>query len=154
MTVSFQPMPEAASRLRDSRPRLAAEALRAAIRRDPTLETRYDAAQLRTFLRDCDQHVFQLEQALRDGRAAKMMAYVSTIVPVFRRRRVPLEDLETTLLGTLDAARAALPPAQADAAALLIEAGLAQLKRPRHLPGDRPRNRILQLLWKGAGILD
>ncbi len=154
VSVPSQPMPEAAARLRDDRPWLAAEALRAAIRRDPTLETRHDAVHFRRFLRDCDEHVFQLAQALGDGRAGPMAAYVSTIVPVFRRRRVPLEDLGTMLLGTLDAARVALPPAQAEAATLIVEAGLAQLERPRHLAGDRPRNPILQFLWKGAGILD
>jgi hypothetical protein len=150
----FQPMLEAAATLRDDRRTLAAEALRAAIRRDPTLGTRYDALQLRTFTRDCERHVQQLELALRRGRVGPVVEYVSTIVPVFRRRRVPLEDLGTMLLGTLDAAASALPPAARDAASMVMEAGLSQLERPRHLAGDRPRNPILQFLWKGAGILD
>ncbi len=148
------PMPEAGARLRTDRNRLAADALRAAISRDPSLGTRYGALQLSTFLRDCERHVQQLAFALEQGRATPVTEYVRTIIPVFRRRRVPLEDLATMLLGTLDAARSDLPPVEGDAADLVIEAGLARLERPRHLPGDRPRNPILQFLWKGAGILD
>ncbi len=151
---TFPPMPDAATRLRNGHGRLGAEALRAAVRRDPSFESRYDTVQFRTFLRDCDRHVLQLAQALERGLPGPMTEYVDTIVPVFRRRRVPLEDLGTMLLGTLDAARADLPPAEGDAASLVVEAALNQLERPRHLPGDRPRNPILQLLWKGAGILD
>jgi hypothetical protein len=147
-------MPEAAARLRNARARLAADALRAALARDPGLGTRYDADQLRTFLRDCERHVVQLALALEEGRVGRMTEYVDVIVPVFRRRRVPLEDLATMLLGTLDAAHAELSPAAGDAATRIVEAGLARLERPRHLPGDRPRNPILHFLWKGAGILD
>ncbi len=148
------PLPGAAARLRSGHARLAADALRAAISRDPSLPIRYDALHLSTFLRDCDRHVLQLAAALEEGRAAPLAEYVRTIIPVFRRRRVPLEDLATMLLGTLDAARSDLPPAEGDAADLVIEAGLARLERPRHLAGDRPRNPILQFIWKGAGILD
>ena len=151
---TFPPMPDAATRLRNGHSRLAAEALRSSVRRDPSFETRYDAVQYRTFLRDCDRHVLQLALALERGLPGPMTEYVDTIVPVFRRRRVSLEDLGTMLLGTVDAARADLPPAEGDAASLVIEAALNHLERPRHLPGDRPRNPILQLLWKGAGILD
>ncbi len=152
--VAFPPMPDGATRLSNGHGRLAAEALRASVRRDPSLETRYDALQFRTFLRDCDRHVLQLAQALERGLPGPMVEYVDTIVPVFRRRRVPLEDLGTMLLGTLDAARADLPPAEGDAVSVVVEAALNGLELPRHLPGDRPRNPILQLLWKGAGILD
>ncbi len=148
------PMPHAAVRLRIDHDRLAAAALRAAISRDPSLGMRYDALHLATFLRDCERHVLQLASALEEGRAAPVAEYVRTIIPVFRRRRVPLEDLATMLLGTLDAARSDLPPAEGAAADLVIEAGLARLERPRHLAGDRQRNPILQFLWKGAGILD
>jgi hypothetical protein len=153
-TVAFPPMGDAATRLRNGHGRLAAEALRASVRRDPTFETRYDILQFRTFLRDCDRHVLQLAQALDGGLPGPMTEYVDTIIPVFRRRRVPLEDLGTMLLGTVDAARADLPPAEGDAASLVVEAALNHLERPRHLAGDRPRNPILQFLWKGAGILD
>ena len=122
--------------------------------RDPSLGMRYDALHLSTFLRDCDRHVLQLASSLEEGRVAPLAEYVRTIIPVFRRRRVPLEDLATMLLGTLDAARSDLPPAEGGAADVVIEAGLARLERPRHLAGDRPRHPILQFIWKGAGILD
>ncbi len=148
------PMPDAATRLRNGRERLATEALVAAVRRDPTLEDRCDALQFRTFLRDMDRHILRLAVALEQGNVGPMTEYVGMLVPLFRRRRVPLEDFATMLLGVLDAARADLPRDEADAASQVIEAGLGQLERPRHLPGNRRRNPVLSLLWKGAGILD
>ncbi len=153
-TPTFARAPAAAARLREERRRLAADALRAAIARDPGLEMRHDAEQMRAFLRDCERHVLQLAFALERGTLTPVTEYVEMLVPVFRRRRVPLEDFACMLLGTLDAARAELPPADGDTAAQVIEAGLSQLERPRHLAGDRSRNPILQFLWKGAGILD
>ncbi|MGC8634022.1 MAG: hypothetical protein ACP5VP_05070 [Candidatus Limnocylindrales bacterium] len=150
----FPRLPEAAALLRAERARLGPEALAAAARRDPGLLERYTTSQLQTFLRDCDRHVLQLAAALDAGSVGPLAEYVRTIIPLYRRRHVPLEDLATILLGTLDACRAVLPPAGGDAAAIAIEAGLKRLERPRHLPGDRPRNPILQFFWKGAGILD
>ena len=152
--AAYPPMPDAATRLRNGRTRLAGEALIAAVRRDPTLEERYDALQFRTFLRDMDRHILRLALALEQGDVGPVTDYVGMLVPLYRRRRVPLEDFGTMLLGALDAARADLPGDEADAASLIIEAGLAQLERPRHLPGDKRRSPILSLLWKGAGILD
>ncbi len=154
VSAPLQSLPDAAMRLRDGSSALATEALRAALRRDPTLETRHGTPELRAFLRDCERHVIQLAQALEEGRPGPLADYVVTIVPVFRRRHVPLEDLGTILLGVLDAASARLTPPETEATARVIEAALAQIERPRHLPGNRRRNPILQLLWKGAGILD
>ena len=152
--AALSPMPEAATRLRDARARLAGAALVAATRRDPTLEERYDALQFRTFLRDMDRHILRLALALEQGGVGPFTEYVGTLVPVFRRRRVPLEDFATMLLGMLDAVSADLPRPEADAAARIVEEGLGHLERPRHLPGDRRRNPVLAFLWKGAGVLD
>jgi hypothetical protein len=154
VSSTFPRLPEAAAHLRAERVRLGPEALAAAIRRDPSLRVRYTVPQLQTFLRDTDAHVLQLAAALDAGSVGPLAEYVRTIIPLYRRRHVPLEDLATLLLGTLDATRVVLPPAAGDAAAIAIEAALARLERPRHLPGDRPRNPILQFFWKGAGILD
>ncbi len=153
-TVRFEPRPDAANRIRAQRATLAADGLRAAIARDPGLSSRYDDTQLRLLLRDCNQHLLQLASALEHGDLDPMTTYVSMIVPLYRRRRMPLEDLATVLLGLRDAVVAVLPPAEGAAATAVTEIALSTLERPRHLAGDRPRNPILRFLWKGAGILD
>ena len=153
-TVRFEPRPDAATRIRSQRSSLAADGLRAAIARDPGLRTRYDETQLRLLLRDCDRHLLQLASALEHGDVDPMTTYVSMIVPLYRRRRMPLEDLATLLLGIRDAVVAVLTPAEGEAAAAITEIALSTLERPRHLAGDRPGNPIVRFLWKGAGILD
>ena len=150
----FAPRPEAAARIRAQRPTLAADGLRAAIERDPGLPVRYDDTQLRLVLRDADRHLLQLASALELGDVDPMTSYVSMLVPLFRRRKMPLDDVATLLLGIRDAVVAALPPADGEAATTVTEIALSTLERPRHLPGDRRRNPIVSFLWKGAGFLD
>jgi hypothetical protein len=154
VSARIEPLPDTASRLLAMRRELAANALRAAIARDPGLGTRYDATMLRTFTRDYERHLAQLADSLRAGDPQPLAGYLDTAVPLFRRRRVPLEDLATLLLGMRDAVAAVLPPDEGAIAASCVDAGLGALRRPRHLAGNRPGNPIVRFIWKGAGYIE
>src|SRR5690349_14498212 len=104
---------EAAARLRRERERIARLALEASARLDPTLTSRYDETQLRLLLRDYDRHIEQVARALETGRDSFVVNYGEWIVPVYRRREVPMRDFALMLLGLRDAAATVMSPDEA-----------------------------------------
>ncbi len=144
--------PDAAAALRRDEARLAPRALESALSRDPSLRDRYDATMLATFLRDDRRHLAELTRSLETGDEHGLNSYVGQLVPVMRRRHVPMKDFATLLLGVRDAAVAVLGPEDAARASRVTEHAVAELDRPRHLPGDRPRGRLASILWKAGGI--
>ena len=144
----------AAARLRGERSRLARLALRASIGLAPHFRERYDETALRLFLRDFDRHIEQLARALETGDDGFVTDYGEWLVPIYRRRRVPMKDFMVMLGGLRDASLAVLPPEDARAARQLIERWALRLKHHGRLPGDHQGNRIIRFFWKGAGIGD
>jgi hypothetical protein len=145
---------DAAARLRRERGRIAPLALKAAIGVDPTLSARYDETMLRRFLRDHEQHLEQLARALETGEERFVTEYAEWLVPIYRRRHVPVKDSATLLIGLRQAAAAVLAPEDGQALGLLIEAWLKRLRFHRAIPGDHKGSSVTRLIWKGAGILD
>lgn len=145
---------DAAARLRRERARIAPLALKAAVAADATLTDRYDETMLRRFLRDHEQHIEQLARALETGEERFVTEYAEWIVPIYRRRRVPMKDAATLLVGLRQAAVAVLTPDDGRALGVLVEAWLKRLRFHRALPGDHKGNGVARFLWKGAGILD
>lgn len=146
--------PVAAARLRENERRLAAVALQATLERAPDFRARYDELRLRLFLRDYEQHIEQLARALETGDDSYVTQYGEWLVPVFRRRSVPMKDFATLLAGLRDAAGRMLAPPEAALMSGLIDRWLIRLKFHQHLPGDHPGNPIVRFFWKGAGIAD
>lgn len=146
--------PAAAARLRASNPRLARLALENTLRIEPTFEERYDETSLRRFLRDYERHIEQLAQALETGDAHYVANYGEWLVPVYRRRKVPMADFMSLLAGLRDAARTVLTPAESETADTLFEAWVERLKHHQRLPGDHKGNSLIRFFWKGAGIGD
>ena len=145
---------EAARSLRRERRRVAQLALEAALRISPDLSSRYDEIALRHFLRDYDQHIEQLARALETNDASWVTNYAEWLVPVYRRREVPMRDFGVLLLGLRDAALAVLSPDEAKAALSFLQQWRTRLKRHQPLAGDHQGNRIVRFFWKGAGVLD
>jgi hypothetical protein len=145
---------EVAGRLRGMRGRLARLALEQTLRLDPTFHDRYDEVALRRFLRDYDQHIEQLARALETGRDWYVVQYGEWLVPIYRRRDVPMRDFRQLLAGLREAARPALPREEAAALDMLIDRWQLRLRRHGRLPGDHKGNAIVRFLWKGAGIGD
>jgi hypothetical protein len=146
--------PDLAQRLRDASQRLPALALQAANRTDPTLEQRYGELALRGFLRDYDGHLEQLARALATGEARFVVTYGESIVPVYRRRGVRMNDVVTLLRGLEEAAVSVVPGAGADAVRALMAAWVDRMRHHRRLPGDHEGNALVRSIWKGAGLGD
>ncbi len=147
-------MPDAAARLRANRPRVAKLALQAALNRSPGFDERYDETMLRMFLRDYDQHVEQLARALETGDDSHVVNYGEWLIPVYRRRRVPMADFVALVAGLEQAAMTLMSPDEREKADAIFDAWALQLKRHGRLPGDHKGNPVIRFVWKGAGIGD
>ena len=135
----------------DNGPQLAARALAVAIDHDPTLRVRYDEVGLRERLRDAELLAERIATAVAEGDPNVAGEYADWTSPVYRRKRVPLDDLINLCEGLRSAIAGASAPSVADAANAAIDAAIAQYKWHRRLAGDgRKRNRLLQFIYKGA----
>lgn len=146
--------PAVAARLRAAADRLPALALKAALRRDPSLAERHDEAALRRFLRDYDRHVEQLAQAVATGEDRFVTVYAETLVPTYRRRGVRMNDVVTLVRGLEEVAVAGGTAADADAIGAPVDAWVERLRRHRRLAGDHRGNAMARFIWKGAGLGD
>jgi hypothetical protein len=144
-------LPAAAARLRGARARLGARALEVAIERDPTFRDRYDELGLRKLLRDTEPMIDRLAYALDYGDADGLAAWADWVVPVFRRKRVPMDDVINLSEGVRLASASVLTPSERPAANVAIDNAIKVLRWHRRLAGDaRKRNRLLQFIYKGA----
>ena len=146
--------PHAAAALRANRERLARVALQETIRLSPGFDERYDDQMLRLILRDYDRHIEQLARALETGEDAYVVSYGEWLVPIYRRRRIPMTDFIAMLAGLRDACAAVLTPSDNEAAQALFVRWGERLKHHGRLPGDHKGNSLIRFFWKGAGMGD
>ena len=144
-------MADVARRIREIVPELADRALAVALDRDPTLRLRNDETGLRERLRDAQLLAERVALAVATDDPTVAGEYADWTSPMYRRKRVPLDDLINLCEGLRVAISAALPPAVADASDGAIDAAIAKFKWHRRLAGDaRKRNPLLQFLYKGG----
>jgi hypothetical protein len=141
----------AAATLRADRERIAGRVLEAFVADDPTARERYDELAMRRLLRDVGTMLDQLSGALATADSTAFLSLCEALVPVYRRRGVPMDDL-ARLTGLLSkAAAAVLPLAAASAAATVLEAAGRGFKANRRLGGDaKKRNPVVAFIYKGA----
>jgi hypothetical protein len=147
-------LPEAAARLRANKSRLAKVALQETIRLAPGFDERNDQEQLRSFLRDYEQHIEQLARALETGEDSYVVNYGEWLVPIYRRRHVPMNDFMALLAGLRDAAATVLTPSENEVTQALFVRWNDRLKAHGRLPGDHKGNSLIRFFWKGAGVGD
>jgi hypothetical protein len=147
-------MPDAAARLRANKERLASVALQEAIKSAPGLDERYDERMLRLMLRDYSTHIEQLARALETGEDSYVTNYGEWLVPVYRRRGIPMADFMALLAGLRDASASVLTPSETEYSMALFERWDERLKAHGRLPGDHKGNSIIRFFFKGAGIGD
>jgi hypothetical protein len=140
-------------RLRSAK-RLPAAALAAAFRIDETLPQRYDELMQRRFLRDYEGHIEQLACAVESGEDRYVADYGESLVPIYRRRDVRMNDVVTLLLGLQEAAVALGPSAQANLIHEPMDAWVERMRHHRRLPGDHEGNAAVRFVWKGGGFGD
>jgi hypothetical protein len=142
---------DVARHIRENAPQLAARALAVAIDRDPTLRERYDEIGLRERLHDAELLAERIATAVAEDDPSVAGEYADWTSPMYRRKRVPLDDLINLCEGLRAAIAGASAPSVAAAADAAIDAAIAQYKWHRRLAGDaRKRNRLLQFIYKGA----
>jgi hypothetical protein len=143
--------PEAAARLRTERGRLAVRALESAVDQDPTFRTRYDEDGLRSLLRDAEVFVDRLALCVAGNDPHWMKEFADMSAPVFRRRKVAMDDVVRLLEGLRAGARGVLSEAETVPADTALDQAVAVFAWYRRLAGDaRKRNPILAALYKGA----
>jgi hypothetical protein len=143
--------PDAAARLRASRASLASRALEVAVDEDPTFRTRYDDAGLRNLLSDAEVLVDRLAQCVAGDDPHWLEAFADQTAPVFRRRKVAMDDVVRICEGLRAGARGVLADEEMVTADRALDAAITVFRWYRRLAGDaRKRNRIIAAIYKGA----
>jgi hypothetical protein len=148
LTAGF---PDAAERLRSVRSRVAQRALEAALDARPDMRERYDELGLRKLLRDAELLVDRVALSIASNDPYFARDYAGWTVIVYRRRRVPMDDLVAICEGIRTAAAAVLSTAEMPAANAAIDGAIEVYHWSRRLAGDaRKKNAFLQFLYKGG----
>lgn len=143
--------PADATRLASDRARIGRRALEIALDRDPTLPERLGEEGLARLLRDTDILVERLARSISADDPYFLREFADWVAPVYRRRRVPMDDLVALSNALRQAAASALSAEARPSADRAIDAALEVFRRHRRLAGDaRRRNRILAAIYKGA----
>ena len=146
--------PDAAARVRANKAAIARQALDVAVRANPGLPARYDDRELRRLVRDGELLTERLAMSLGADDLRWIAEYCEWIVPIYRRRRVPLGDLAAMVAGIADAVTAAPVALSGDAlasATRALDAADVVLRRNGRVAGDRHKRRpILKWLYRGV----
>jgi len=148
LTAGF---PDAADRLRTSRGRIAARALDIALADRNGMRERYDELGLRKLLRDAELLVDRLALSVAANDPSCMREYAVWTDIVYRRRRVPMDDLVALCEGIRTASANVLSSAELAAANEALDEAIEVYRWTRRLAGDaRKKNAFLQFLYKGG----
>ncbi len=143
--------PDAARRLRVARARVAARALEFALDADPTMRDRYDELGLRHLLHDADVFLDRIAVSVSADAPELTGRWADMVCPLFRRRRVPMDDLINLAEGLRRASEIVLGTGERVPADRAIDAAEAVFRDQRRLGGDaRKRNRLLAALYRGG----
>ena len=143
--------PDAAARLRANRARIAARALEVAVADDPTFGQRHDEAGLRNLLRDAEVLVDRLAMCVAGNDSSWLKEFSDQTAPVFRRRRVAMDDVVRICEGLRSGARGVLAEDEMVPADHALDEAIEVFRWYRRLAGDaRKRNRIIAAIYRGA----
>jgi hypothetical protein len=148
LTAGF---PGAARRIQEAAPTLAARALTVAIDRDPTLRDRNDEVGLRQRLRDAELLAERVALAVATDDPSPAREYAVWTAPVYRRKKVPLDDVINLCEGLRVALPAVMAPDELPSADRALDAAIDRYRWHRRIAGDaRKRNAFLQFIYKGG----
>jgi hypothetical protein len=148
MTAGF---PAAAARLQATSARVGGRTLEIVAAEDPDFREHYDEIALRRLVRDMEVYVDRLCRSLASGDPEFVRAWAEQVVPVYRRRQVPMDDLIRISEALRIASTGVVAPGERGPIDEAIDAAVTVFRRHRRLAGGgRRRNRLLQLLYKGA----
>jgi hypothetical protein len=148
MTAGF---PAAADRLREAKGRLGARALETALAARPDMRVRYDELGLRRLLRDAELLVERVALSVAANDPYFAREYATWTDVVYRRRKVPMDDLVALCEGIRTAASSVLSTTEMESANAAIDGAIEVYRWARRLAGDaRKKNAFLQFLYKGG----
>src|SRR6478672_6205708 len=101
-----------AARIIANRERLGARALRLAMDADPTMEQRHDEAGLRNLLRDAELLAERVALCVATNDPGRAREYGEWTAALYRRRRVPMDDLVGLCEGLRTALTSLLAPGE------------------------------------------
>ena len=140
-----------AARIVTNRERLGARALRLAMDADPTMEHRHDEAGLRNLLRDAELLADRVALCVATNEPYRAHEYGEWTAVLYRRRRVPMDDMVGLCEGLRKALTSLLAPGEVAPAGAALDEAIKAYRWHRRLAGDaRKRNALLQLLYKGG----
>lgn len=143
--------PDAAARIRTAASRLGARAMEIAVERDPTFRDRHEELGLRRLLRDTEVMIDRIALSVASNDPGFVAKWADQTVPIYRRRRVPMDDLIQLMEGLRAAIGALLSEPEGRPMHAAIDAGIAQMRWNRRIAGDaRKRNRLAQFLYRGG----
>jgi hypothetical protein len=144
-------LPDAAERIRRARGRLAARALEIALAEVEGMRDRYDEAGLRHLLRDAELLTERVSMSVAADDPYFAREYAAWVAPVYRRRKVPMDDLVALCEGLRSALPAVLAPDELAPAGRALDEAIEVLRWYRRLAGDaRKKNAFLQFIYKGG----
>jgi hypothetical protein len=148
MTAGY---PDAASRLKAGRGRIAARALEIALADDPGMRERYDEVGLRQLLRDTELLVERVALSVAANDPYFAREYAGWTVIVYRRRKVPMDDLVGLCEGIRQALASVLSGDELAPANAALDDAIEVYRWSRRLAGDaRKKNAFLQFIYKGG----
>ena len=119
--------------------------------RDATIRDRYDDVGLRQLLRDAGVCLDRIAMSVASGNIHYPAEWVEWVAPLYRRRKVPMDDLVTLHEGLRRVIRSYLGPQELAVAEAAIDGAIVRLRWNRRIAGDaRKRNRLIAFLYKGA----
>ena len=148
MTAGF---PDAAARLVAATDTIGARALGDALENTAGMRERYDEHGLRLLLRDTQVMVERVAMSVASGDPLWTREWTDWVAPVYRRRRVPMDDVAAVMQGVRRAAAALLSEDERVPMNAAMDEAIAVLRYHRRFSGDaRRRNPIVDAIYKGA----
>ncbi len=143
--------PTDADRLRGAAAEVRLRTLEIALARRPELRDRLGELGLRTIYADLEVVIELVARVVASDDSSILRQWAEWVVPVYRRRRIAMDDL-VLLCESVRAAAAGLLEVEARLAADRgLDEAIRVFRSHRRLGGDaRPRNRLLAAIYKGA----
>ncbi len=143
--------PADADRLRSAAPELRLRTLEIALARAPELRDRVGEVRLRMLYGDVEALLEAVARVVASNDPSLLRQWAEWVVPVYRRRRIAMDDLVLVCEALRSALAAVLEPQAREAAGRGLDAAIRVFRGHRRLGGDaRPRNRLLAAIYKGA----
>jgi len=143
--------PDAAARIRAHCAALGVRALEIAVDGDPSIRTRYDDLGLRKLLRDTEAFVERLALCVAGNDPHWLKEFADQSATIFRRRKVPMDDVILLCEGLRAATRGLLSTDEMVPADAALDEAVKVFRWYRQLGGDaRKRNPIIAAIYKGA----